>query len=166
MESRARIVLPIIGILLVVIIALLAFFITRRIRNTVRTLPTPAATASSDNLILPPPSGSTKPGLTATPRATFGTLNRQPVTGIKDEQATVMTTAFDDTGFRTSVIVIAAGTKLNWLNLGSASHQLTIDGLPSGDVAPNALFGYIFDKAGKHTIRFAGSGQTQLVNVQ
>lgn len=150
MEPRYRIVLPIVGVAVVIIIALLAFFVTRRlggVRIFSRATPTPIA--SSRNLLSPTSSPTPRP---TTRAGGVRSLTEIPRTGVQEATTVVYTVAIDDTGFRDTNVSVAANTKVVWLNLGTSDHSLVITGLPSGTINPGASFSYVFATKNVYTI--------------
>lgn len=166
MEPRYRTILPVVGILLVLIVALFAFFITRRIRNTNTAKVSPSATAvsvDSSDLIVPKSTGNTS----TTARPTVRPINRQPQTGPEDEQYVMQTTTLDEQGFREAKVTVVAGTKLIWLNMGATPQTITINGLSSGSIAAGQTFSYVFDGSNKQvTVKAIGHSSTQTITVQ
>lgn len=180
MEPRYRTILPIVGILFVIIVALIAFFIARRVRNAATTENTPEPTASAVSLLLPSGSGSPTPAGTRMPGATSQSsslinpqpsgITRQPRTGPEDETTQIFSVAFDDQGFRQPTITITSGTKLNWYNLGNGTQAIEVEGLSSGPIANGAIFSYVFAAPKTYTVKLTGSlsspSQSQAITVQ
>lgn len=164
MESRARTILPIVAILLVLLIALTAFFITRRIRNAATQSQSPQVSGTGVDLVIPS-LNPTVTGSTGTPRPTLGAIRRQPVTGPDDEITNEFSVAFDNTGFRESQTTVTKGTKVTWINLGSTAQTLSFDNISTGSIEPGKTFSYLFSEAQKYTVT-TGAGHTHTIIVR
>lgn len=180
MEPRYRTILPIVGILFVIIVALIAFFIARRVRNASVAEGTPEPTSSAVSLVLPSGSGAGSPAGSRTPSPTNrgsslvnpqpSGITRQPQTGPEDETTQVFSVAFDDQGFRQSTVTVTSGTKLHWYNLGGNTQAIEVEGLSSGPIANGATFSYVFATPKTYTIQLKNSSsstsQSQAITVQ
>lgn len=171
MEPRYRTILPIVGILFVIIVALIAFFIARRVRNAA-TGGTPSPTVTATSLVLPSPSPSTVVGPT---RGQGGSLlvptgspvaRTMPRTGPEDETNNQYAFAFDDVGIRQDHASATVGTMVTWYNLGLAEQSLTVEGLSSGPIKPGASFSYQFAIPKNYTIQLSHPSQPQTIVVQ
>lgn len=159
MESRARTILPIIAIILVILIAITAFFVTRRIRNTARIANNPTASAvSSNNLLVP----STVPNanISASARPTVGAVTRQPVTGPEDDVKNTYTTTIDDAGFRESTIKVPVNTNVVWLNLGTKPQEISLNGIASPQIQPNQSFSHVITAKGTLHVMIGSAKQS------
>lgn len=168
MEPRYRTILPIVGILFVIIVALIAFFIARRVRSTA-TQESPSPTASSASLILPSaspaasgqtnapvqgrsslvgPSGSTKP---------MSSIKAAPRTGPED--TSTFSVAFDDNGFRQQAVTVSSGTTIIWYNLGAKAQAIAIDGLSPQTVKQGTTLTYTFTNRSSATVSLSTDNQ-------
>ncbi len=166
MESRLRTVLPVVGILLVIIIALVAFFITRRVSNSSSDQAnqnTPSDT--SRDLILPSTSASPLASATAKPN-TLQTVRTIPRTGIVTNPVSSYQTVITDSGFADAKISVTRGIAVTWKNTGSKPQSLMIEGLSSGPIQPGQQFSYLFDTTNNYTITANPSSTSEVISVQ
>ena len=161
MEPRYRTILPVLAVVFVIALALVAFFITRKIRTAVTNGSSPSPSAVASDLLMPGASGTIRPGSTQRPG-----VRQQPVTGPEDQTPVDYTTTIDDQGFHDATVTISAGMKLAWINKGTKAQTLEINGLSSGLIQPNQSFEYQFDSQRTVTITMPLQHVNQTVIVQ
>jgi len=175
MESRYRTILPIVGIVLIVIIALVAFFITRKVSNSTLTAEasptvTPMASNASQNLLFTqtsvPSASGAKTALRTNTSTGLSSIRTQPVTGVISTPLATYTTSITNSGFTDPRISIQKGVSVPWINNATTPQTMAIDGLSAGTFGVGQQFSYLFDLSKQYTITLSGTSTSQTITVQ